>query len=509
MLAQYVGLILAKRREGTACKPVLATLGMALVLSGCAKFTPDGGMSQVQSATAMSLGKDVARIRSDAEAAKTEVQVRKLIASGLTADKAVQIALLNNRALQATFAELAVNEAESVEAGLPPSPTISLARLTANSVATGPVFGAALEIERQVLVNVLSLLTLSRRRGIAEHRFKQAQLRAIEAVLKTAADTRRAFYRAVASSQAVDFLEEAKTSAEAASEIAKRLGETGALNKLEQAREHAFYAELGVQLAAAKLKRGADRERLVRLLGLWGKDASVRLPPRLPRLPGTIKTLLTIEAEAIEKRIDLEIARMELDILAETYNLTSRTRFINVLEVAGLSKLEREREVEPNPPGPPHRERSRTRQRGLELEIQIPFWDLGEARTRRAEETYLQAVHRLADRAINVRSEVREAYIGYRGSFDIAQHYQKEILPLRKIISDETMLRYNAMVADLAALLIDARARIMSNIAAIDAKRDYFLATTDLQVAIIGGGVTGGAGDGSKVAAASAEAQGH
>jgi len=478
-----------------------AILGLVLMLSGCANFTPDGGMSRVQLATAEALGKDVQRLRTDDDAADIEARVRAIIASGLSADKAVQIALLNNRGLQASFAELATAEAESVEAGLPPSPVFSLARLTA-SLASGPTYGSALEIERQVLVNVLALLTLPRRRDIAEHRFKQAQLKTIESVLKTAADTRRAYYRAVASAQTVAFLEEAKLAAEAASEIAKRLGETGALNKLDQAREHAFYAELGAQLAAAKLKRGSDRERLVRLMGLWGRDALLKVPAKLPRLPAKIKTLPDVESEAIDKRIDLAIARMELDILAKSYGLTRSTRFINVLEVAGMRSFEKEKEVTPHPPPEETEiERSKVRSRQLEIEIQIPIWDLGAARTRRAEETYMQAVHRLAERAINIRSEVREAYAGYRGNYDVARHYQKEILPLRQVISEETMLRYNAMVADLSALLIDARARIMSNIGAIDAQRDYFLATTDLHVAIIGGGVAGG-GEGPKVVAA-------
>jgi outer membrane protein TolC len=509
-MSAEVGRSFAGDRNGAATKSAVAAVSLMLMLSGCANFTPDGGMSRVQTATTVALSKDVVRIRSDADAAEAEARVRALIASGLSADKAVQIALLNNRGLQAAFAELATSEAESVEAGLPPSPTFSVARLT-SSIASGPAYGGALEVERQLLVNVLSLLTLPRRRDIAEHRFNQAQLRAIESVLKTAASARRAYYRAVASGQTVTFLEEAKVAAESASEVAKRLGESGALNKIDQAREHAFYAELGAQLAAAKIKRGADRERLVRVLGLWGKDAGLRVPGKLPSLPGRTKSLPDVEAEAIDKRIDLAIARMELDILAKSFGLTRGTRFINVLEVAGMSNFEKEKVVTPQPPpDAPEIERTKTRWRGLELEIQIPIWDFGEARTRRAEETYLQSVHRLAERAINIRSEVREAYAGFRGSYDIARHYQKEILPLRKIISEETMLRYNAMIADLSALLVDARARIMSNIAAIDAQRDYFLAAADLQAAIIGGGGDGGGAEGPRVAAAGGgEGAGH
>ena len=502
------------RRRGAPKRSTAGTLLIAMstaaALAGCAKFTPDGGMSTVQYVAEKALQKDVDRIRTDADAAEAEARVRGILASGLTADKAVQVALLNNRGLQAGFAELAMIEAESVEAGLPPSPTISLGRTTATLISSTPAVGAILEIERHVLVNLLSLATLPRRREIAEQRFRQAQLRAAEAVLRIAADTRRAYFRAVASAQTVVLLEEAKSAAEAASEIAKRLGETGALNKLDQAREHVFYADLGAQLAAAKLRRGSDRERLIRLMGLWGKDANLRTPTRLPSLPARPDSLDNIEAEAIEKRIDLAIARMDLDILAKSYGLTRSTRFLNVLEISGRSIFEREKVSTLLPDGDVEFDRTKTRFRGFDLEFQIPLWDFGKARTRKAEETYLQAVHRIAERAVNIRSEVREAYSGYRGSWDMAMHYQKEVIPLRKIISDETMLRYNAMIADLSVLLIDARARIMSNVAAIEAQRDFHIAKTDMRVAIIGGGVGGGGGEAPKTAAAGGgEAPGH
>ena len=485
--------------------PVLAMMSGVLILGGCANFSPDGGMSKVQSLTTVALQKDVVRIRSEDDAHEVEARVRGTLASPLTIEKAVQVALLSNRGLQAAFAELATTEAEQIEAGLPPSPTLSLARLVGPISGTG--FGAALEIERQILVNVLGLLTLPKRRDIAEHRFKQAQLRATESVLKLAADTRRAYIRAVAAAQTVTFLEEAKEAAEATSEVAKRLGETGALNNLQQAREHVFYAELGAQLAAAKLRRGSERERLIRLMGLWGKDTNIKLPAKLPGIPKRIEPLKEIEAEAIEKRIDLQIAKMELDILAKVYGLTHSTRFINVLEVRGMRSFERERVTTVLPDGDVEFERAKTRWTGLELEFQIPIWDLGKSRTRKAEETYMQTVHRLADRATAIRSEVRESYSGYRGTYDIAMHYQKEVLPLRKIISDETLLRYNAMVADLSDLLVDARARVMANISAIDALREYYLAKADLQVAIIGGGVGGGP-EGPKMAAAGGEGAG-
>jgi outer membrane protein TolC len=121
----------------------------------------------------------------------------------------------------------------------------------------------------------------------------------------------------------------------------------------------------------------------------------------------------------------------------------------------------------------------------------VPLFDFGAARERLAEETYMQAVNRLAGKAVNVRSEAREAYQAYRAAYDIARHYRREVLPLRKIISDETLLRYNAMQIDVFALLAEARQRIASTQAAIRADEDFWLADTDLGVAVVGGGMGG------------------
>src|SRR3990172_848931 len=169
------------------CRPMAASLTLSILVSACASFSPDGGMSLVQDRAGGELGKDVVKIRSQADAAEAEARGNALLAKPMTADSAVQIALLNNRGLQAAYNDLGISEAQMVEASLPPVPTVSLARLT----------GAELEIERQIVQNLLALLTLPRRREIAEDRFHQAQVRAVEATLKTAADARRAYFRAV------------------------------------------------------------------------------------------------------------------------------------------------------------------------------------------------------------------------------------------------------------------------------------------------------------------------
>jgi outer membrane protein TolC len=471
-------------------------------LSGCASFSPDQGMGAVQHMATASLRKDVVKVRNEDDAAEVRGRVKTLLSGPLTANAAVQIALLNNRGLQAAFYELGVSEAQMVEASLPPSPTLSVSRMV--------VSGAVLEIERQILQNVLGLLTLPRRREIAEDRFEQAKLRAVEAVLRTAADTRRTYYEAVAAGQTVIFLMRAKVAAESLSDLATKLGQTGAMGKLSQARQHAFYADVIRQIAIARLKHRSARDRLARLMGLWGGDLNYKLPDALPSLPRAPRMLHAVEKDAVAKRIDLQIAREELEILAKSYGLTRATRFINVLEVRGISVTEWRRITEVDyelTPGPtlvktetPDTEKERWR--GIELEFQIPIYDFGKARTRRASEAYLMAANKLADLAINVRGQAREAYEVYRGSYDIAKIYRQKLLPLRNVISEEMLLQYNGMLADLFELIQDSRARIQSNVEAIGAERDFWVASAGLDAAILGGGGApsgvGGGGAGSQ-----------
>jgi outer membrane protein TolC len=456
------------------------SLGGALMLADCATFSPDGGIGPVATYATQELGKDVGAIRNKDDAIAARPAVERLLKRPLSADAAVQIALLNNRRLQAAYNELAVAEADLVQASLPPNPMFSLLRIAGSG---------ELEIERRIIADILALATLPARSDIAADRFRQAQLRAIAETVRVATETRRAWVRTVAANETGRFLAQAQTAAESATQLARRLGESGALNKLDQARDQVFYADLTAQVGIARQRAESERERLIRLLGLWGGDLNFRLANALPSLPARPRALPAVETEAVRRRVDLQIARIEADTLAKSYGLTNAARFINLLEVSGVSKSS----------GPPE---ATVRQRGIEVDFQIPLFDFGEVRVRDAEQTYLAAVNRLTDKAIVVRSEARDAYRVYRASYDIAAHYQREILPLRKFISDETLLRYNAMQIDVFSLLAEARQRIGATTAAIEAQRDFWLANTNLAVAITGTGPAGDTADSMRSAVA-------
>jgi outer membrane protein TolC len=415
------------------------------------------------------LNKNIAAIRSEKDAAAARVEVERLLKRSLTADSAVQIALLNNRGLQVAYNELGIAEAIKVQQSLPPNPQFSVTRIT-GSIET--------EIERQIVASILALATLPVRSEIAAERFHQAQLVAALETLRVAAEARRAFYRAVAAQETAGLFAQANEAAETMTQLAKRLGETGAMNKLDQARQQAFHSDVAVRLAGAQQRASRERERLVRALGLWGNDLKFALPKSLPALPKRPLALPAVEQQAIRRRVDLQIARIELDTLAKAYGLTNATRFINVLDAGYADKITKDKETGQT-----------IRDRGFTVSFEVPLFDFGEARVREAEQTYMQAVNRLAQNAVNVRSEAREAYRNYRSSYDIASYYQRDVLPLRKIISDEMMLQYGAMQVDVFTLLLEAQQKLNVNAAAADAFRDFWLASTDLSAAMTGGGM--------------------
>jgi outer membrane protein TolC len=424
-------------------------------------------MGTVATIAGQGLNKDVVRVSSPADAAYAQSRVTRLLGAPLSADAAVQVALLNNAELQAAYNQLGVAEAVAVQASRPPLP-----RFSYDWVKTS----IELDIERQIVASVLQLATWPARSKLAGVRFEQAELRAAEETLRIAAETRKAYYSAVAARQILAALTAVKTNAKASAELAGKLTKTGAVNKLDQARRQVFASEMEAQVSAAKLKAGAAEERLTRLMGLWGPNVAALLPSTLPTIPGKSRSLASVEQAAMDSRVDLEIARLEVEALARSYGLTRSTRLINVLDAAGISKTQKDK-GEPSADGG-----------GFDIAFEIPIYDFGKARVREAEQRYFEALNRLRAMAVNARSEAREAYGTYASARIIAAQYEREVLPLRQTISEETELQYNAMQVDAFALLEAARENAASKVASIEAKRNFWLTYTDLSVAILGGG---------------------
>jgi len=436
-------------------------LATVAVLAGCASFSPDGGFGDVRKTAKLHLGKDLVIAKSAADQEAMAQRVGELLGKPLTAEDAVQVALLNNRGLQASFQELGITEAEVVQAGRLPNPGFSFGRSSK---------GDEREIERGLHFNLARLLALPLIKQMEARRFEQTQGMVAMSVLSIAADTRKAYYMAVGAEEGVRYMRQVKQAAEASAELARRMASVGNFNKLQQAREQGFYADATLNLARALQAQKATRERLTRLLGLWGAQTRFSLPERLPDLPKEASDQPDIERVAMAQRLDVQGARLVAEQTAKNLGLTKVTRFVNVLEVGLMRNSSNEAPT----------------QRGWEVGFELPLFDWSGARVARAEGVYMQALHRAAETAINARSEVREAYGNYRAAHDIARHHRDEIVPLRKLIAEENLLRYNGMLIGVFELLADARLQIASVNSAIEALRDFWIAQADLDMALIG-----------------------
>ena len=449
----------------------LACAAALLALTGCASLSPDGGQRGVQRMVQERGGPATPSVA----AAQRERYIAERLAKPLGADDAVAIAMLNNRSLQAAYSELGIAEADLVQAGRIGNPVFSFSRIKGHE---------GVEIERKLMLPVIGLLLMPITRPLEKRRYELAQMRAAGDALRVADETRRAWYGAVSAQQSAIYMEQVKEATEASAELARRMALAGNWSKLQQAREQSFYADAVAQLARARQASTSERERLTRLMGL--SETAFQLPDRLPDLPAAPRESGAAQAQAMGNRLDILMAQKELAGLSASLGLTRSTRFINLLDLGYL------REQAPNG----------ERASGYEIELQIPLFDWGSARVARAEATYMQAVQRAAGAAVNARSEVRESYTAYRTAYDIARHYRDEIVPLKKRISDEQLLRYNGMLISVFELLADARDQVTSVNAAIEAQRDFWIADAALQAALTGSG--GGAPAPARASAAPA-----
>jgi outer membrane protein TolC len=472
-----------------------------LLLSACVGAVPGAytdnkaGFAAVSSQTSAAIGKQTAFAQSQAENEALQRQVQALVrGKRIGADTAVQAALFNNKGLQASYANVGLSAAEAWQQSTPENPVVSIGLLGIGA----PELGAYRAIEGLFRANVLDATTRKQRMAFADTAFRQAQQTAVNDTLALANQTRVAWINAVAAFETVSYLTQAKRTSDAGSELARKLGETGALNKAGQAREQAFNAELAGQLAQARLNATRAKEELTRLVGLWGDDVSYTVPDALPALPRSVGKISNLEAKALANRVDLRIAKLGLEAQAAAFGLTDQTRIVSDLEIVAGAELEREvgasGDVEQKL-APPN----------LEVEFAIPIFDSGKAWMRKAELSYLQAANVLAEKAVNVRSEARGAEASYHASYTIARHYRDVVVPLRITVEEEGLLSYNGMITNTFELLTDVREKLAAQLEAANAKRDFYLAQAELTAAIYGGGSGGaGGGDGPAIAAGGA-----
>ena len=449
---------------------LVGAMAAVLALAGCASISPDGLRGAVQSHTA-------SRLPDGAQLPPTDLQARdaaqqridEWLRQPLDMDQSVRIALLNNPGLQARLAQLGVQDADRVQALTLPNPTLALGRMVNSDER---------EIERQLSFGLVSLITLPWRSRWQGMQMEQATLTAAQDVLRLAADTRRAWLRAVAARQQLASSERMHEAAEAGAELARRMARVGNFSRLQQARELSIQQDTAAQLARARLAATAEHEQLARLMGLWGRRIDFKLPDQLPAIPQAATQLRAgddAEATALRERLDLRALRRDLDQLAERRGWARLGAMFGDIGLGYSRNTATDRATG-------HSDVTR----GWEIDLPLPLFDWGGAASGRARAELQRSAAQLQQGAIQARAEARSSWMRYRTAWDLAHQQQAEVLPLRRFIQDETMLRYNGMFVSVWELLAEARNSAQAVATATDAQRDFWLADTDLQLALAG-----------------------
>lgn len=455
-------------------------IGVALaasVLAGCATVDPRPAFDDVQKRVSERTGQKARWARTSAEAEEARHAVRALLEDELTADEAVQVALLNNRSLQAEYEEIGIAQADLAQAAVVSNPDLDVTVGFPDHPIAPTVVGGGL------VQDFLNVLVRPLRKKIGAAQLERTKLRVGDEMLRFAARTKTAFYALQARQQLVARLELILEINRTAAEFAKRQREAGNISDLDLVNQEVAYDQTRADLAFARAQVRSDREALNRLMGVWGSDTDWRIADRLPEIPEQEFPLERLESRAIEKRLDVEAARWGVDLVGRALALKKGTRYFPVGINVGVW-TDREPEAE------------HVRVTGLSLALQLPIFDTGRASIARLEAEYQRSQRLLEALAVDARSEVREARDLMIASRDLAEYHREVLLPQRVRILDLTLRHYNMMLKGAYDLLLAKQSEVATERAYIEAWRDYWIARTELERAMGGRLPAAGSDDG-------------
>lgn len=440
-------------RRRVAFFSALMLTGLSL---GCGPMRGASAIREVQDTVRQRSGLEVSWGRQPTPDPTIQTRVQTLLENELTVDGAVEAALLSSRRLQATFEELEIARADMVQAGLPVNPKLAgEIRFPARPVRP---------FELTLTQTLLDLLQLPARRRLADATFEPAKLRAANDVLAFVAEVRAAYYSLQAAEQTVTMRRDVTETGRGAAELAIRQHEAGNISDLDLENEQALFEQTKLDLAQSEAVSLAARERLNGLMGLWGAQTTWRIIPALPELPPEEVNFERVEAAAVSQRLDLMVARQEIEVAARARPL-ARSRAIGDIDVGVHHEAE--------PEG--------TKSTGPALDIPIPLFNRGTAARARAEAVLRQSQQRYAALAVEIRSEVRSARNRVLAARSRAEYYRDVILPRRERIVTYSQQQYNYMLLGTLQLLLAKQNEIRARLDYIETLRDYWTGRTELE----------------------------
>ena len=439
---------------------------LSMLLSGCATVDFEQSISRVNKETSDFTKGKLTLVQTKEHRDEMNRIADEILRKPVNQNDAVLLALANSPALQSMLASNWSDAASSAQTGRIANPVFSFERM-----ASAP----EIELTQMIAFGLLDLLTLPQRYSKAQRLIELAELQLTASVIEHTTQVRQSWIRAVTAQQRLVFAKNVFHSAEASAELARLLQSAGNFNKLQRARQQAYYADAVTQLATAQHAVTVAREELVRLLGLTDPQAQLLvLPEHLPELPNEPIAPHEVSRAISTARLDIRLARSEYEIAAKAQGLNAITSFTDI--ELGL----RHQTVEDKSQG------STITKQGFEVSVRLPLFDWGDAQRDSMNARTLAAANRLEATVRFAGSHLRQSYSAYRTAYEIARHYRDEVVPLRKTISEENQLRYNGMLIGVFELLADARDQANSVMAAITAQQQFWLADAALQAALIG-----------------------
>jgi len=442
------------------------TIMAVATLYGCASYDVQKGVDRASLDAKDFVKNDLQLARTEEDRQKRQATSAQLLLNPVGQTEAVQLMLVNSPAFQALMAQNWAEAATAAQSGRISNPVFSY-----ESVVTG----SETEINRFLTFGLLDILTLPQRSAMAEHRMEQAQIRFASEIVDRVTQVRQAWVRAVAAEQSFIYAQQVYDSAEASAELARRMESVGNFNRLTRARHQAFYADAATQLVTAKQNAVSQREALVRLLGLDEAQAEkFKLPARLPAIPKNPLSTEEVGKEASRNRLDVQLAKATLNASAKAQGLVGITNFTDI-ELSA-----RRGSVSDSATG------TTTSRRGYEVGVRLPIFDWGSMQRDAMNAQTLAAANNLEATVRSAGSSLRESYAAYRSAYDISRHYKDEVLPLRKVMADENILRYNGMIIGVFELLADARDQVATVVSAIASDQQFWIADAALKANLIG-----------------------
>jgi len=434
-----------------------------LLLAGCTTPAPEAALPAVQTQLGERAGVAVTWPLTQEERAKAEAAVRDLLAADLTVDSAVQIALLNNRALRATFEELGLSQAGLAAATRLPNPSFDASVRWPHRAPRGPnvAFGLSAPL--------LEALLLPARKTAAQAQLVQTQYRVSHEVLALVAEVRRAAYDVLAQQELRTRWAVIMEVNDAAADLARRQFEAGNIPSIELAEIQASAQETQVELVRTAAEIHRAREHLNRLLGLASNQIGWQMAEGLPGLPANDTLPDELEVQALAHRLDLAALKTQTELAQKAFELKRRTRLLPGEANLGIST---ERESEGG------------RVTGPSLSVQVPLFDQGQPELARLAAELRQAQDRLDALSADIGSEIRAARAMLTASRQAVEFYQNTLLPQRRAILRESLLHYNAMQKSIYALLAAKHEQQVTERQSVEALRDYWFARTELERAL-------------------------